>query len=226
MDKITVAIFNIKGGTGKTSLSLALAYTLSDHLGHNVVYQTNDAFGPGEMERMGSAPEYQITIQDFGGFVPSGSKSDLAKLINQADCLLVPIRYERLSLRAGKDIIRQRDRDRRDPIVIGTECSAGSIAILREALGFETYRFRSSTAVTSMLNEQRSPYEIADENRLKGHSWGKNIEKYRHLKEEVERVVWKGWFKEMIDLAETVLKPYKRAKLIDLGKKIDQPTEQ
>ena len=172
MDEITVAVFNIKGGTGKTALSLSLAYTFSDHLGHNVVYQTNDAFGPGEMERKGSAPQYKIIIQDFGGFVPSGSKSDMTKLINQADCLLVPIRYERVSLRAGKEIIRQRDRNTREPIVIGTECSAGSIAILREALGFETFRFRSSTAVTAMLNEQRSPHDIAEENRLKGHSWG------------------------------------------------------
>ena len=186
MKKLTVAICNVKGGTGKTSLSLALAYTISDHLGHKIIYETNDAYGPPEIERTGGNPKLEVTIQDFGGFVPAGKgKSDMGFLLNEADCLLVPIRYERLSLRAGKDILAQRGGGRK-AIVIGTECSERDCGILQEALGFEVLRFRSSTAVPAILTEQRSPYEIAEEKPLLIYSW-------------------KGWFNDVKAITRKVL---------------------
>ena len=186
MKNLSVAVSNVKGGVGKTSLSLALTYAFSDHLGHNVDYRTNDPFGPKPMEREGKKPKVNVIILDYGGFQLVGKKGGGAEeLLNEVDCLLVPVRYDGLSLVAGKSILAKRDKSRKT-FVIGTECSQKDCGILQAALGYDVFRFRHSTASPSIITENRSPYAIAEENPLLIYSW-------------------KGWFNDVQAIAGKIL---------------------
>ena len=185
MKNLSVAVYSVKGGVGKSSLSIALAYTFSDHLGHNIDYRTNDPFGPKPMKREGKAPKVNVIILDYGGFQPVDKKGGgVGGLLNEVDCLLVPIRYDGLSLVAGKSILAKREKSH--TFVIGTECSQKDCGILQAALGYPVLRFRHSTASPSIITENRSPYLLAKETPLLAYSW-------------------EGWFNDVQAIAGKVL---------------------
>jgi len=111
--KSTIAIYNTKGGVGKTSLS----YNISKDLGYQ--YITNDISA--SMLKMSKSrniktniPLKENTLYDFGGF----EDKEAFKIINEVDLVIVPTICDMNSLARTLSLLKKIKHE--NVIVVGT----------------------------------------------------------------------------------------------------------
>lgn len=185
-----IIIWNLKGGQGKTVLSLALAMLEGYYIVTNDVHSPIDeVIGEDRALRMGmrdplpEIPEGIDLIYDFGGY-PDARIIDAAK---HADMVIVPIIYEsplemQVTLNALGEIEKYNDKI----IIVLNKAKPGDYE--RAKLVFEqfdihypVFEVKQSTAFSRAIEHKKSLQQLVDENPLFSFHYSKPLEQVRAI---------------------------------------------
>lgn len=183
-------IWNLKGGQGKTVLSLAIAMLEGYYVVTNDVHSPIDeVIGEDRALRMGmrdplpEVPDGLDLIYDFGGY-PDARIIDAAK---QADYVLVPIIYEsplemQVTLNALGEIEKYNDRI----IIILNKAKPGDYerakAVFEEfGIAYPVFEVKQSTAFSRAIEHKKSLEQMISENALFSFHYAKPLEQVRAI---------------------------------------------
>jgi len=183
-------IWNLKGGQGKTVLSLAIAMLEGYYVVTNDVHSPIDeVIGEDRALRMGmrdplpEVPDGLNLIYDFGGY-PDARIIDAAK---QADYVLVPIIYEsplemQVTLNALGEIEKYNDRI----IIILNKAKPGDYerakAVFEEfGIAYPVFEVKQSTAFSRAIEHKKSLEQMIRENALFSFHYAKPLEQVRAI---------------------------------------------
>lgn len=192
-----IVVWNLKGGQGKTVLSLALAMLEGHYIVTNDVHSPIDeVIGEDRALRMGMRdplpevpPEINL-IYDFGGY-PDARIIDAAK---QADIVIVPIIYEsplemQVTLNALGEIEKHNDKI----FIVLNKAKAGDYerakAVFEEFdIHYPVFEVKQSTAFSRAIEHKKSLQQMVDENALFSFHYSKPLEQVRAILKAVSDV--------------------------------------
>jgi MinD superfamily P-loop ATPase len=185
-----IIIWNLKGGQGKTVLSLAIAMLEGYYIVTNDVHSPIDeVIGEDRALRMGmrdplpEVPEGIDLIYDFGGY-PDARIIDAAK---QADVVIVPIIYEsplemQVTINALGEIEKYTDKI----VIVLNKAKAGDYerakAVFEQFdIEYPVFEVKQSTAFSRAIEQKKSMQQMVDENGLFSFHYSKPLEQVRAL---------------------------------------------
>ena len=185
-----IVVWNLKGGQGKTVLSVAIAMLEGFYVVTNDVHSPIDeVLGEDRALRMGMRddlpevpPELNL-IYDFGGY-PDARIIQAAK---QADCVVVPIIYEsplemQVTINALSEIEKYTDRI----IIVLNKAKPGDFERAQTVLAEFDYEYpifevKQSTAFSRAIEHKKSLQQMVDESPLFSFHYSKPLEQVRNL---------------------------------------------
>ena len=185
-----IVVWNLKGGQGKTVLSVAIAMLEGFYVVTNDVHSPIDeVLGEDRALRMGMRddlpevpPELNL-IYDFGGY-PDARIIQAAK---QADCVVVPIIYEsplemQVTINALSEIEKYTDRI----IIVLNKAKPGDFERAQTVLAVFDYEYpifevKKSTAFSRAIEHKKSLQQMVDESPLFSFHYSKPLEQVRNL---------------------------------------------
>ena len=185
-----IVVWNLKGGQGKTVLSMAIAMLE----GYYVV--TNDVHSPideviGEdralrlsmRDKLPETPPEVSLIYDFGGY-PDARIIEAAKI---ADCVIVPIIYDsplemQVTINALAEIEKYTDRI----VIVINKAKPGDYERAQTVFAEFDYQYpifeiKKSTAFSRAIEHKKSLQEMVDESALFSFHFSKPLEQVRSL---------------------------------------------
>lgn len=185
-----IIVWNLKGGQGKTVLSLALAMLEDYYIVTNDVHSPIDeVIGEDRALRMGmrdplpEIPEGIDLIYDFGGY-PDARIIDAAK---HADMVIVPIIYEsplemQVTLNALGEIEKYNDKI----IIVLNKAKPGDYERARQVfeqfdIHYPVFEVKQSTAFSRAIEHKKSLQQLVDENPLFSFHYSKPLEQVRAI---------------------------------------------
>lgn len=189
-----IVVWNLKGGQGKTVLSLALAMLEGYYVVTNDVHSPIDeVIGEDRALRMGmrdplpDVPEDLELIYDFGGY-PDARIIEAAKA---ADVVLVPIIYESpLEMQVTINALAEIERHTNKIIVVINKAKPGDrerAEAIFEDFDYEypIYEVKRSTAFSRAIEQKKSLQEMVDESPLFSFHYSKPLEQVRTILEAI-----------------------------------------
>jgi|AntRauTorckE5430_2_1112549.scaffolds.fasta_scaffold01120_11 MinD superfamily P-loop ATPase len=185
-----IVVWNLKGGQGKTVLSIAIAMLENFYVVTNDVHSPiDDVIGEDRALRMGmrdplpEVPEGINLIYDFGGY-PDARIIDAAK---QADVVIVPIIYEsplemQVTLNALGEIEKYNDKI----VIVLNKAKAGDFerakAVFEQFdIHYPVFEVKQSTAFSRAIEHKKSLQQMVDESPLFSFHYSKPLEQVRNL---------------------------------------------
>ena len=185
-----IVVWNLKGGQGKTVLSVAIAMLEDFYVVTNDVHSPIDeVIGEDRALRMGmrdplpEVPEGINLIYDFGGY-PDARIIDAAK---QADVVIVPIIYEsplemQVTLNALGEIEKYNDKI----VIVLNKAKAGDFerakAVFEQFdIHYPVFEVKQSTAFSRAIEHKKSLQQMVDESPLFSFHYSKPLEQVRNL---------------------------------------------
>jgi MinD superfamily P-loop ATPase len=185
-----IVVWNLKGGQGKTVLSVAIAMLEDFYVVTNDVHSPIDeVIGEDRALRMGmrdplpEVPEGINLIYDFGGY-PDARIIDAAK---QADVVVVPIIYEsplemQVTLNALGEIEKYNDKI----VIVLNKAKAGDFerakAVFEQFdIHYPVFEVKQSTAFSRAIVHKKSLQQMVDESPLFSFHYSKPLEQVRTL---------------------------------------------
>ena len=183
-------VWNLKGGQGKTVLSMAMAMLEDFYVVTNDVHSPIDeVLGEDRALRMGirdSLPEVPPEINliyDFGGY----PDARLIEATRQANCVIVPIIYEsplemQVTINALSEIEKYTDRI----VVVLNKAKPGDFERARAVLAefdydYPIFEVKQSTAFSRAIEQKKSLQQMVDESPLFSFHYSKPLEQIRTL---------------------------------------------
>jgi cellulose biosynthesis protein BcsQ len=188
-----VVVWNLKGGQGKTVLSLNLAMLEGMFVVTNDVHSPiDDVLGEDRALRMSmrdplpQVPPDVSLIYDFGGY-PDARIIEAAKT---ADHILIPIIYESpLEMQVTINAIAEIERYNPNITILLNKSKAGDFERATEVLGqFYSYpimEIKQSTAFTRSIEQKKSLKQLVDESPLFSFHYSKPLEQLRNILDHV-----------------------------------------
>jgi hypothetical protein len=182
-------VWNLKGGQGKTVLSLNLAMLEGMFVVTNDVHSpVDDVLGEDRALRLSmrdplpQVPAEVALIYDFGGY-PDARIIEAAKT---ADHILIPLIYESpLEMQVTINAIAEIERYNPRITVILNKAKPGDFERAREVLGqFNEYpilEVKQSTAFVRSIEQKKSLKQLVDENPLFSFHYSKPLEQLRTI---------------------------------------------
>jgi cellulose biosynthesis protein BcsQ len=185
-----VTIFNLKGGQGKTTLSLTLA------LLYGFVIVTNDEYSPIEKvlpknktkhlknnEALPNVPPDVDLIYDFGGH-PDKRVMEASK---ESKWVIVPIIYESaLDMQVSIKAIREIEKFNKNIIIVISKTQKGDFEkateILSDFFQYPAFEIKKSSAFTKMVDTQKSIKSLMNESYLFSYHYRKPLEQIEVIK--------------------------------------------
>ena len=185
-----IVVWNLKGGQGKTVLSVAIAMLKDFYVVTNDVHSPIDeVLGEDRALRMGmrdelpKVPAELDLIYDFGGY-PDARIIQAAK---QADFIIVPIIYEsplemQVTINALSEIEKYTDRI----IIVLNKAKPGDFERAQTVLaefdyGYPIFEVKQSTAFSRAIEHKKSLQQMVDESPLFSFHYSKPLEQIRNL---------------------------------------------
>ena len=182
-------VYNIKGGVGKTNISLNLALTMD----MNII--TNDSLSPidevlGENEVLKLEPDQQIEVYadeldiifDLGGYLDKRA----IPALQQSCCVVVPVIGETIDLKNTVNYIQHIEEWNKNIIVVANKTQKGDYEIVKEVIesnypNYPVLEIKYTRALPNILKEKKSVHEMAKESRLNAYMYSKVVEQFDHL---------------------------------------------
>lgn len=170
-----IVVYNIKGGVGKTDISLNLALTM------DLAIITNEPFSPIEkildesrfikLDRDDDLPEipdeYDIVF-DLGGYLDDRAISAL----KQSQCVIVPVVNEFKDVHTTVNFIQEIDGYNNKIIIVANKTQNDDFKHIKEVMNkhyphYPVLEIKQSRALPNIMKEKKSIREMADEGGLK-----------------------------------------------------------
>jgi len=184
-----ITIWNLKGGQGKTVLSLALAMQYDFYVVTNDVHSPIDqiledgkALRVGNNESLPDVPEELNLIYDFGGY-PDHRVIEAAK---KSKFVIIPIIYgSALEMQVTINAISEIEEYTNNIIIIANKCSKGDFERVRETLSkfyqYPIFEIKSSTAFSKSIDKKMSLGELIKSNPLFGYHYKKPLQQLEEV---------------------------------------------
>lgn len=174
-----ITIFNLKGGQGKTTISLALA------LQYGFAIVTNDEYSPidkvlkkgkvkhlEQSEELPQVPDKVKLIYDFGGH-PDKRVIDAVKISNW---VMIPVFYESpLDMQTTIKTIREIEAYNSNIIVVVNKTQKGDLEkaqkVLKQFFNYPIFEIKKSTSFVKMVEKKRSIRELMESSALFGYHY-------------------------------------------------------
>lgn len=184
-----IVVWNLKGGQGKTVLSLNLAMLEGAFVVTNDVHSPiDDVLGEDRALRLSmrdSLPDVPAEIPliyDFGGY-PDARIIEAAKTANH---ILIPLVYESpLEMQVTINAISEIERYNPNITIILNKAKAGDYERAHEVLGkfyeYPILEVKQSTAFARSIEQKKSLQQLVDENHLFSFHYSKPLEQLRNI---------------------------------------------
>lgn len=184
-----IVVWNLKGGQGKTVLSLNLAMLEGAFVVTNDVHSPiDDVLGEDRALRLSmrdplpEVPPEVPLIYDFGGY-PDARIIQAAKT---ASHILIPLVYESpLEMQVTINAISEIERYNPNITIILNKAKAGDYERAQEVLGkfyeYPILELKQSTAFARSIEQKKSLQQLVDENHLFSFHYSKPLEQLRNI---------------------------------------------
>lgn len=189
-----LVVWNLKGGQGKTVLSVSLAMLYDFYVVTNDVHSPIDDVLPegkalrlNNTESLPKIPDSINLIYDFGGY-PDSRVIDAAK---QADYVVIPIIYESpLEMQVTINAIGEIEEYNNNIIIIANKCQKGDFArvhkVLKEFYDYPILEIKKSTAFAKAIEQKMSLQKIMESNKLLAYHYAKPLEQIKKIMEIIK----------------------------------------
>jgi len=186
-----ITVFNLKGGQGKTTVSLALA------LSYGFLVVTNDEYSPIDKvlpkghakilkhgEQLPAVPNEVDIIYDFGGYPDARILSAMEK----SQWVIVPVIYDSpLDVQVTIKSVREIEKHNKNILLVANKSKPEDVEalqnIFKDFFSYPLLRIKKSTAFVKMIKTKQSLQELTENNMLLRHSYKEPLEQIEAIKQ-------------------------------------------
>jgi len=190
-----ITIFNLKGGQGKTTISLSLS------LLYKFLIVTNDEYSPidkvlpkghvkhlTKTDPLPSVPDNVNLIYDFGGY----PDSRLIGAVQKSNLVIIPIIYESpLDMQTTIKTIKEIEQHNKNILIIVNKTQKDDLEksqeVLNKFFSYPILEIKKSTAFVKMVEKKKSIKDLMNDSYLFSYHYKAPLKQVEAIKQFIEK---------------------------------------